>query len=659
MKTRLKRQIALLPLLAMMIPQYAFAEEPGYTATDIKVAEVAANGQILDVDMGTHRILYYDPTARQLAIQNMSTGQVTVNPSVFPTNASTPSGHLTVDGAAYVKQGSLEVWTNKGVLDLGYRNNCNAIERDYVTYCSSYGDSEKLVRRHLASGQETTVKWFDPYEDYLGDVDVRNDGSVVYSYRQGYASSIYNYNSLYLFQDGKTILLHGQDGLYNYQGYFNDKGVAFVKQDGFDDDIEEEDALYFRETTASGSIKWLSSGGEYTGIHGHNNDIVYTRTGDNGISQVYLFASRLGGAISNDPSGAVSLGAISDDGDVAYQVKGASRFSISHVWNGQRVAYSAGLSGAKPFWQNGVWYSSHGNTVYKHVPPQELTVPIWLNGSLLRASEIDSTSALLSWDAAVDAIGVTGYRIYKQGQLLAELPAGTTSYSLTGLQLGEKALYKVEAGNAAGNWSSDGPSVEFVTSPRDLAKPTWPAGSKATSGGTTTAIALISWTPAVDNVGVTGYRIMNGTNVVAETDGNTRTKGITGLNTNRTYTFKVEARDAAGNWSTDGPSVTVTTLPVGGDLTAPTWEEGSQVTAGSTTSTSTTLSWSGATDNVNVTRFRIMNETAVLVEVLANPRTAVIEGLAPGTTYTLHVEAGDEAGHWSADGPSVTITTLQ
>ncbi|MFC4100302.1 hypothetical protein [Paenibacillus xanthanilyticus] len=38
-------------------------------------------------------------------------------------------------------------------------------------------------------------------------------------------------------------------------------------------------------------------------------------------------------------------------------------------------------------------------------------------------------------------------------------------------------------------------------------------------------IALISWTPAADNVGVTRYRIMNGTTVLTEVDGNTRTRG--------------------------------------------------------------------------------------------------------------------------------------
>ncbi|MFB9328834.1 fibronectin type III domain-containing protein [Paenibacillus aurantiacus] len=60
---------------------------------------------------------------------------------------------------------------------------------------------------------------------------------------------------------------------------------------------------------------------------------------------------------------------------------------------------------------------------------------------------------------------------------------------------------------------------------------------------------------------MTGYRIMNGSTVVSEMDVNTRTKGIEGLQPGTVYTFKIEARDRSGNWSADGPSVTVNTLP--------------------------------------------------------------------------------------------------
>ncbi|MFD2384246.1 fibronectin type III domain-containing protein [Paenibacillus xanthanilyticus] len=194
----------------------------------------------------------------------------------------------------------------------------------------------------------------------------------------------------------------------------------------------------------------------------------------------------------------------------------------------------------------------------------ETTAPVWSNGSAIQASGTTTSGTTLSWNAAEDNRAVTGYRIYQGPYLIGETTADVRTLAVTGLKTNSTYTFKVEAGDKAGNWTVNGPSVNVKTLHEpgvDATAPTWPAGSKATSGGTTTVIALISWTPATDNVGVTGYRIMNGTNVVAEVDGNTRTKGITGLNTNRTYTFKVEARDAAGNWSTDGPSVTVTTLP--------------------------------------------------------------------------------------------------
>jgi chitodextrinase len=70
----------------------------------------------------------------------------------------------------------------------------------------------------------------------------------------------------------------------------------------------------------------------------------------------------------------------------------------------------------------------------------------------------------------------------------------------------------------------------------------------------------------MDDVGVTQYRIDQdgklgvplAASALSVTDSVYSYK-VTGLSPNTTYTFKVEAGDAAGNWSTDGPSVTVRT----------------------------------------------------------------------------------------------------
>jgi hypothetical protein len=75
----------------------------------------------------------------------------------------------------------------------------------------------------------------------------------------------------------------------------------------------------------------------------------------------------------------------------------------------------------------------------------------------------------------------------------------------------------------------------------------------------------LSWTEATDAVGVAGYRLFVNGSAAAETAGLTTTVG--GLTPDTPYDIVVQAFDAAGNVSTDGPSVTVSTLPgTGGTL---------------------------------------------------------------------------------------------
>ncbi|MFB9325602.1 fibronectin type III domain-containing protein [Paenibacillus aurantiacus] len=311
-------------------------------------------------------------------------------------------------------------------------------------------------------------------------------------------------------------------------------------------------------------------------------------------------------------------------------------------------------------------WSTNGPTVWIRTTGEaDAQAPTWPEGSEASAESVTATSAVLKWTAAMDNVAVAGYRIKRGDTVLASTNGPALSRPLANLQPDTDYALSIEAVDAAGNWSANGLTIAFKTQAAepegDTAPPTWPSGSKVTSGGTTPYIALISWTPATDNVGVTGYRILNGPTVLAEVDGTTRTRGIEGLTPNTEYTLKVEARDAAGNWSTDGPAITVKTLPkdaAAPDTEAPTWSPGSKVTSGGTTTQIALISWTPAADNVGVTGYRIMSGDTVLAEVDGTTRTRGIEGLTRGTTYTLKVEARDEAGNWSTGGPSVVVTTL-
>ena len=90
----------------------------------------------------------------------------------------------------------------------------------------------------------------------------------------------------------------------------------------------------------------------------------------------------------------------------------------------------------------------------------------------------------------------------------------------------------------------------------DTQAPTVP--SNVTVSSTTSSSISLSWTASADNVGVTSYTVNNATdNVNYTTSGTSFT--VTGLTANKSYTFYVNAKDAAGNtsgWSTAAQGTT-------------------------------------------------------------------------------------------------------
>ena len=93
----------------------------------------------------------------------------------------------------------------------------------------------------------------------------------------------------------------------------------------------------------------------------------------------------------------------------------------------------------------------------------------------------------------------------------------------------------------------------------DTEAPTTPTGLAASAITETTA--TLSWNPSSDNVGVTGYEILQGASSLGTTT--STSANITGMTAGTTYTFDVRAFDAAGNNSATA-SVTFTTDSAGG-----------------------------------------------------------------------------------------------
>ncbi|WP_327001743.1 DUF4832 domain-containing protein [Dactylosporangium sp. NBC_01737] len=176
----------------------------------------------------------------------------------------------------------------------------------------------------------------------------------------------------------------------------------------------------------------------------------------------------------------------------------------------------------------------------------------------LTATGVTGTSVALAWSGATDNVAVTGYQVRRDGTVVATVTG--TSYTDTAVPTGSHA-YTVTARDAAGNTSAASNTVTVGVGCTDCTAPSAPTGLAVTAT-TPTSIAL-SWSPATDNVGVTGYLVFrNGTQVAAPAGTSYTDTGLAG----GSYTYTVRARDAAGNLSPASAPLTAATAtppPVG------------------------------------------------------------------------------------------------
>ncbi len=97
----------------------------------------------------------------------------------------------------------------------------------------------------------------------------------------------------------------------------------------------------------------------------------------------------------------------------------------------------------------------------------------------------------------------------------------------------------------------------------DTEAPSNPSGLTASNIAQTTL--SLSWTASTDNVGVTGYDVYQGNNVIGTAT--SASYNVTGLTANTAYEFRVKAKDAAGNVSGFSNTTTATTLDDTGTTT--------------------------------------------------------------------------------------------
>ncbi len=151
---------------------------------------------------------------------------------------------------------------------------------------------------------------------------------------------------------------------------------------------------------------------------------------------------------------------------------------------------------------------------------------------------------------------------YSRGGVFTKITAVLSSDSQeAGDALPQGGDGRIDVGNDLVIWTKH--FTQFVTYTQtaagpDTTAPTWTDGTLAATGVSQSGLTL-SWSGASDNVGVTGHNVYRGTTLLTASPITETSYTVTGLSAGTQYTFSVQALDAAGNESTDGPSVTVTT----------------------------------------------------------------------------------------------------
>ena len=282
-------------------------------------------------------------------------------------------------------------------------------------------------------------------------------------------------------------------------------------------------------------------------------------------------------------------------------------------------------------------------TITSQTPPQPPagdTVAPSQPGNL-RVASATATSVTLAWNASTDNVGVTGYDIFRGSTKVGTVT--TTSYPVNGLTCGTAYTVGVRAVDAAGNTSPQA-TTSVTTSPCADTQPPAAPTNVTVSTRTTTSIAL-TWAAATDNVGVAGYGVYNGADLAQTTAGTTGI--VSNLTCGTNYTLAVDAFDATGNSSTK-TAIMVSTLACG-DTTPPTQPTNLHTTTATTTSL--TLAWNAATDNVAIASYDIYRAGTKVGTATTTSYT--ITGLTCGTTYNVGVRALDTTGNTS---PQTTIS---
>ncbi len=328
--------------------------------------------------------------------------------------------------------------------------------------------------------------------------------------------------------------------------------------------------------------------------------------------------------------------------------------------NSQQVIYNERVAGPVTTTKEGHsfvgWYTDAGLNTSFDIANTAITGDITLHAKWALtppgAPDIVSTTAgnttvEVVWNEVPFA---TGYKVYQgttsgtTDTLVATVTDSVYRYEVTGLTNGMTYYFVVAAVNESGEEGS----IEVSATPKAVASA--PTGVTAVAGN---GQATITFTAPAINGGspITGYRVTSTPGNIVETTMNVDTTVVvTGLTNGTTYTFTVEALNAAGYGAVSEASAAVTPMTVPVAPTGVTAVAGN----GQATITFTAPSNNGGS---SITGYRVTSTPGNHVVTTTNDDTTVeVTGLTNGTSYTFTVEAMNEVGYGAASAASSAVT---
>src|SRR5947208_661899 len=289
------------------------------------------------------------------------------------------------------------------------------------------------------------------------------------------------------------------------------------------------------------------------------------------------------------------------------------------------------------------------DAVLTTAPAPDTTPPAVSISTPAANSSVSGTITVIA--TATDNVGVMGVQFKLDnsniGSELTAFPYAFT-WDTTGVLNGSHTLTAV-ARDAAGNTSTSLPVSVTVSNP-DTLPPSLPTGLTATADRASQI--TLAWSPAADNVGVTGYQVFRNGVQIGIASGSSYQD--TGLSPVTVYTYTVAAFDAAGNPSGQSFPAAATTLAVQ-DTTPPTVSI-TAPTAGTALAGTVTVA-AGATDDVGVVgvQFKLDGASLGSENTTAPYRLAWDTTGVPNGAHTLTAAARDAAGNTASAAVTVTV----